>query len=171
MATIRNKQQQQITPCLWFNQNAEEAVKFYTTVFKNSKKGKVSYYGKGEPMPQGTVLTVQFKIEGQNYLALNGGPVFKFNEAISFVVNCNTQKEIDTYWEKLSKGGTKGQCGWLKDKFGVSWQVVPGNIDEMLVGKRTEKSSRMMQALLKMKKLNINLLEKAYYGTTRTKKK
>ena len=289
-----------ITPCLWFNDNAEEAVKFYTSILKNSKKGKASRYGEGAPMPKGTVLTVTFQIEGQEFLALNGGPYFKFtpaislfvqcktehdiddlfkklssggeilmpldkypfsekyafvkdkfgvawqlmlthtqqhiapcllfvgkdhgkaeaairfytsvfkhasvqhlhhyeegegtqvgtvkhasfllegqefmamdgagahaftfNESISFVVNCKTQKEIDYYWEKLSKGGAKVQCGWLKDKFGISWQVVPTIISEMLTDKNAEKSSRVMQAILKMKKLDIKSLKQAYAG-------
>jgi predicted 3-demethylubiquinone-9 3-methyltransferase (glyoxalase superfamily) len=162
MVTI--KAQQKITPCLWFDNNAEDAVKFYTSIFKNSKKGKVSHYGEGAPLPKGTVLTVSFQIEGQEFLALNGGPVFKFTEAISFVVNCKTQKEIDYYWEKLSKDGTKVQCGWLKDKFGLSWQIVPIILNEMMTDKNAEKSSRVMQAILKMKKLNIKTLKRAYDG-------
>ncbi len=160
MATINSKQK--ITFCLWFNKNAEKAVAFYTSVFKNSKKGKTSFYGENAPMPKGTVLTVNFQIEGQEFIALNGGPVFKFNEAISFVVNCKTQKEIDYYWEKLSKGGTKVECGWLKDKFGVSWQVVPTILNDMMTDKDPNKSNRVMQAFLKMKKFNIEDLKKAY---------
>lgn len=163
MASIKSDQKK-ITPCLWFNNNAEEAVGFYTSVFKNSKKGKITRYGEGAPLPKGTVLTISFQIEGQEFLALNGGPYFKFTEAISFIVNCKTQKEIDYYWEKLSKGGTKVQCGWLKDKFGLSWQIVPGIINEMMTDKDAEKSSRVMQAILKMKKLNINKLKQAYRG-------
>jgi predicted 3-demethylubiquinone-9 3-methyltransferase (glyoxalase superfamily) len=163
MAIIKSNQPK-ITPCLWFNDNAEEAVKFYTSVFKKSKKGKVSHYGENAPMPKGTVLTVVFQIEGQEFLALNGGPYFNFTEAISFVINCKTQKELDYYWEKLSKGGAKVQCGWLKDKFGVSWQVVPTVINEMITDKDSEKSSRVMQAILKMKKIDIKTLEQAYKG-------
>jgi predicted 3-demethylubiquinone-9 3-methyltransferase (glyoxalase superfamily) len=160
MATLKG--QQKITPCLWFDSNAEDAVKFYLTVFKNSKKGKVSYYGEGAPLPKGTILTIEFQIAGQKFLALNGGPYFKFTEAVSFVVNCETQKEIDYYWEKLSKGGTKVQCGWLKDKFGLSWQIVPTLLNELITAKNSEKSSRVFQAIMKMKKLDINALKKAY---------
>lgn len=155
---------QKITPCLWFNSNAEEAVKFYLSVFKNSKKGRVSYYGENAPMPKGTVLTVAFQLEGQEFLALNGGPHFKFTEAISLIVNCTTQKEIDYYWEALSEGGVKVECGWLKDKFGLSWQVVPTIISKMMTDKNAEKSSRVMQAILKMKKLDIKTLKQAYAG-------
>jgi predicted 3-demethylubiquinone-9 3-methyltransferase (glyoxalase superfamily) len=163
MATIKNNQQK-ITACLWFDNNAEEAVKFYTSVFKNSKKGDVSYYSENAPMPKGTVLTIRFQIEGQEFLALNGGPYFKFTEAVSFVVNCKTQKEIDYYWETLSKGGAKVECGWLKDKFGLSWQVVPTIINELITDKNAEKSSRVMQAIWKMKKLDIKTLKQAYAG-------
>jgi predicted 3-demethylubiquinone-9 3-methyltransferase (glyoxalase superfamily) len=163
MASI-NANQSKITICLWFNSNAEEAVTFYTSVFKKSKIGKASYYGKNAPMPEGTVLTIPFRLEGQEFLALNGGPDFKFTEAISLIVNCSTQKEIDYYWEKLSKRGEKVQCGWLKDKFGLSWQVVPTIVNEMLTDKNAEKSSRVMQAILKMKKINIKTLNKAYSG-------
>ncbi|MEP6594818.1 MAG: VOC family protein [Ginsengibacter sp.] len=162
MATIKNSQK--ITPCLWFDSNAEEAVKFYTSVFKNPKKAGVSYYGENAPMPKGTVLTVTFQIEGQDFLALNGGPHFKFTEAISFVVNCKTQKEIDYYWEALSEGRAKVECGWLKDKCALSWQVVPTIISKMMTDKNAEKSSRVMQAILKMKKLDIRTLKEAYAG-------
>lgn len=162
MATITH--QQKITPCLWFNDNAEEAMKFYTSVFKKSKKGKISRYGKGAPMPEGTALTVTFQLEGQEFLGLNGGPLFKFSEAISFVVHCKTQKEIDYYWEELSKGGAKVECGWLKDKFGLSWQIVPTILSELMTSKDPKKSSRVMQALLKMKKLDIKTLKEAYNG-------
>jgi predicted 3-demethylubiquinone-9 3-methyltransferase (glyoxalase superfamily) len=172
MATI--KSHQKITPFLSFDRNAEEAVKFYVSVFsagpggKNSKIGKVSYYGEGTSIPAGTVMTVMFKIEGQQFFALNGGPNFKFTEAISFMVNCKTQNEIDYYWEKLSKGGTKVQCGWLKDKFGVSWQVVPTIISEIITDKNAEKNTRVMQAIMKMKKLNIKTLEQAYNGKNKS---
>jgi predicted 3-demethylubiquinone-9 3-methyltransferase (glyoxalase superfamily) len=163
MAAI-NSIQQKITPCLWFDGNAEEAVDFYTSVFKNSKKEIVSHYGEGAPMPKGTVLTIRFQIETQEFLALNGGPFFKFTEAVSFVINCETQEEIDYYWEQLSAGGTKVECGWLKDKFGVSWQVVPTVLGEMMTDKDEEKSSRVMQALMKMKKLDLKSLKQAYAG-------
>ena len=163
MATVKG--QQKITPFLWFNENAEEAVTFYTSVFRNSKKGKVARCGKGTPMPEGTVLTVQFQLEGQKFIALNGGPKkVKFTEAVSFVVNCKTQKEIDYYWENLSKGGKKVECGWLKDKFGVSWQVVPEMIGEWLTDKSAERSGRVMKAVMEMKKLDLNILKKAYEG-------
>ena len=163
MATIKSKHQK-ITPCLWFNDNAEEAVKFYVSVFKKSKKGKVSRYGEGAPLPKGTALTVTFQIDGQEFLALNGGPHFKFTEAVSFIVKCKTQKEIDYYWEKLSNGGSEVECGWLKDKFGLSWQVVPAILSGMMTDKKSEKSSRVMQAILKMKKLDIKTLKDAYAG-------
>lgn len=157
---------QKITPCLWFDDNAEEAVKFYTSVFKNSKIGKISRYGKEgyeiHGQPEGTVLTVELELNGQTFTALNGGPVFKFNEAISFQVSCKSQKEVDYYWEKLSQGGEKGQCGWLKDKYGVSWQIVPVVLVEMLQDKNAEKSERVMKALLQMKKLDIKTLKQAY---------
>jgi predicted 3-demethylubiquinone-9 3-methyltransferase (glyoxalase superfamily) len=157
---------QTITPCLWFDSNAEEAAKFYTSIFKNSKIGKLSRYGKEgyeiHGKPAGTVLTVEFKLDGQTFTALNGGPVFKFNEAISFQVGCKSQKEVDYYWEKLSKGGEKGQCGWLKDKYGVSWQIVPTVIGKMLQDKSAEKSDRVMKALLQMQKLDIKKLKQAY---------
>ena len=157
---------QEITPCLWFDSNAEEAVKFYASVFKKSKIGKISRYGEEgyeiHGKPSGTVLTVEFELNGQTFTALNGGPVFKFNEAISFQVSCKSQKEVDYYWEKLSEGGEKGQCGWLKDKYGVSWQIVPTVLGEILQGKVTKKSERVMKALLQMKKLDIRKLKQAY---------
>jgi predicted 3-demethylubiquinone-9 3-methyltransferase (glyoxalase superfamily) len=153
-----------ITPCLWFNTNAEEAVDFYMAVFKKSKKNKVARYGKGGPMPEGTVLTVSFTLNGQEFLALNGGPEFNFTEAVSFIVNCKTQKEIDYYWEGLSKGGTKNVCGWLKDKFGLSWQVAPDTIGKMLTDKNPQRASRVLQAVMKMKKPVLKDLEEAYNG-------
>ena len=157
---------QKITPCLWFDSNAEEAAKFYASIFKNSKIGKISRYGKEgyaiHGKLEGTVLTVEFELHGQTFTALNGGPVFKFNEAISFQVSCKSQKEVDYYWEKLSKGGGKGQCGWLKDKYGVSWQIVPTVLGEMLQEKNAEKSERVMKALLQMNKLDIKTLKQAY---------
>lgn len=157
---------QKITPCLWFDSNAEEAAKFYASIFKNSKIGKISRYGKEgyeiHGKPEGTVLTVEFELNGQTFTALNGGPAFKFNEAISFQVHCKSQNEVDYYWERLSQGGEEGQCGWLKDKYGVSWQIVPTGLGKMLQDKNTEKSERVMRALLQMKKLDINALKQAH---------
>jgi predicted 3-demethylubiquinone-9 3-methyltransferase (glyoxalase superfamily) len=153
---------QKITPFLWFNNNAEEAVKFYTSVFKNSKIGKISRYPEGTPGPAGTVMTAEFEIEGQKFIALNGGPIFKFTEAISFVVNCDTQKELDEYWQQLTAdGGQEIECGWLKDKFGLSWQIVPSILGELMSGNDPKKSERVMAALLKMKKLDIEGLKRA----------
>jgi predicted 3-demethylubiquinone-9 3-methyltransferase (glyoxalase superfamily) len=159
---------QKITPCLWFDKQAEEAVNFYVSIFKNAKTGNITRYGKEgheiHNMPAETVMTVEFQIEGQDFLALNGGPVFKFNEAISFQVHCKTQEEVDHYWEKLSQGGDKNaqQCGWLKDKYGVSWQIVPTVLPEMLRDKDPKKSERVMKALLQMHKLDIKRLKEAY---------
>jgi len=159
----KNKiESQKITPCLWFDGNAEEAVHFYVSVFKNSKIEAVSHYGKNMPMPEGTVLTVVFLLEGQEFLALNGGPEFTFSEAISFVVNCETQQEIDVFWSKLSDGGQIQQCGWLKDKFGVSWQIVPIQLGKMLQNKDPEKSNRVLQEIMQMIKIDIEKLETAY---------
>lgn len=153
---------QKITPFLWFDDNAEEAVRFYVSVFKQGKIGRVSYYGEGAPMPAGTVMTVSFKLFGQDYTALNGGPVFKFNESISFVVKCETQRELDTYWKKLTSGGGKAvQCGWLKDKYGISWQIVPTVLFELVGGEDKARSSRVMQALMRMTKLEIKKLKVA----------
>ena len=156
---------QKITPFLWFNDNAEEAVKFYTSVFKNSNIGKIARYDeageKASERPAGSVMTVEFQIEGQEFVALNGGPMFKFTEAISFVVNCETQEEVDYYWEKLSTGGKEVQCGWLKDKYGLSWQIVPTVLGELLSDKDAAKSQRVMQAMLKMVKLDIKKLKQA----------
>jgi len=159
---------QKITPCLWFDNQAEEAVNFYASIFKNSKIGNITRYGEEgyeiHKMPAGTVMTVEFQLEGQGFVALNGGPVFKFNEAISFQVYCKTQEEVDHYWEKLTKGGDKNaqQCGWLKDKYGVSWQIVPAVLPQMLQDKDPEKSQRVMKALLQMHKLDIKTLKHAY---------
>jgi len=157
---------QKITPFLWFDNQAEEAAKFYTSLFKNSRIGKIARYDEaGEKVsgrPKGSVMTVEFQIEGQEFVALNGGPHFKFNEAISFVVNCNTQAEVDRFWKKLSAGGKKVQCGWLKDKYGVSWQIVPTILGELLSGKDAGKSRRVMQAMLKMVKPDIKKLKQAY---------
>src|SRR6266702_3281353 len=157
---------QRITPFLWFDDKAEEAATFYTSVFKNSKIGKIARYDeageKASGRPTGSVMTVEFQLEGQEFVALNGGPMFKFTEAISFVVNCETQEEVDYYWEKLSDGGEESRCGWLKDKFGLSWQVVPVVLIEMLADKDTAKAKRVMHAMLQMDKIDIPTLEKAY---------
>lgn len=159
---------QKITPFLWFDDQAEEAVNFYVSIFRNSRiKGTARYDDEGAKAagrPKGSVMTVQFELNGQEFVALNGGPIFKFTEAISFVVNCETQEELDHFWQKLSAGGQQVQCGWLKDKFGVSWQVVPTILGEMLQDKDPDKSQRVMAAMLKMKKINIEALRKAYEG-------
>jgi predicted 3-demethylubiquinone-9 3-methyltransferase (glyoxalase superfamily) len=156
---------QKITPFLWFDDNAEEAVKFYTSIFKNSKIGKIARYDKaGEKAagrPAGSVMTIEFQLDGQEFVALNGGPHFKFTEAISFVVNCETQEEVDYYWEKLSAGGKEVQCGWLKDKYGLSWQIVPTVLGELLSDKDAAKAQRVMDAMLKMVKLDIKKLKQA----------
>jgi predicted 3-demethylubiquinone-9 3-methyltransferase (glyoxalase superfamily) len=159
---------QKITPFLWFDTQAEEAVKFYTVIFKNSKVGAISRYdeegAKASGRPKGTVMTIEFQLEGQKFTALNGGPIFKFTEAVSFAVNCETQEEVDHFWEKLSAGGHKSQCGWLKDKFGLSWQVVPTVLIDMLQDKDPAKSQRVMHAMLQMTKLDIKKLKQAYKG-------
>jgi len=157
---------QKITPCLWFDDQAEKAVKFYASIFKNSKIKSITRYSedaaKVSGRPKGSVLTVAFQLAGQEFLALNGGPIFKFTEAVSFIVNCETQAEVDRLWEKLSEGGEKGQCGWLKDKYGLSWQIVPTILSKMLQDKDARKSERVMSALLQMKKLDIKTLKQAY---------
>jgi predicted 3-demethylubiquinone-9 3-methyltransferase (glyoxalase superfamily) len=154
-----------ITPFLWFDNQAEEAVKFYTSIFKNSKVGKVARYGDAGPGPKGSVMTASFELDGQEFVALNGGPHFKFTEAISFVVNCEDQREIDDYWNKLTAGGgQESQCGWLKDKFGLSWQIVPTILSKLLSDTDPKRSQRVMQALMPMKKLIIADLENAYNG-------
>ena len=165
---------QKITPFLWFDNQAEEAATFYTSIFKNSfgsaqdksKVVNVARYGeagaKASGRPKGTAMTVAFQLDGQEFVALNGGPHFKFTEAISFVVNCQTQEEVDYYWEKLSQGGQEIQCGWLKDKYGLSWQIVPTVLGEMMTDKDAQKSERVMQAMLQMKKLDIKTLKQAY---------
>ena len=158
---------QKITPCLWFDSNAEEAVKFYTSIFKKSKIRKIARYGEEgyeiHRRPAGTVMTIEFELNGQTFTALNGGPVFKFNKAISFQVSCKSQQELDYYWGKLSKGGDvkAQQCGWLKDKYGVSWQIVPPILGELLQGKDAEKAKRVMSTMLKMQKLDIEGLKNA----------
>ena len=158
---------QKITPFLWFDQEAEEAVKFYTSIFKNSKTGRILRYdeeaAKASGRPAGSVLTVEFELVGQKFVALNGGPQFKFNESISFVVNCETQEEVDYYWQKLTAdGGQESQCGWLKDKFGVSWQITPSVLIDMLHDKDAEKAERVMNAMLQMQKIDIAKLNAAY---------
>jgi predicted 3-demethylubiquinone-9 3-methyltransferase (glyoxalase superfamily) len=156
---------QRITPFIWFNDQAEEAVKFYASVFKKSKVLKVAHYGKAAAnaagRPKGSVMTIEFELDGQRFVALNGGPYLKINEAISFVVNCRTQAELDRFWEKLSAGGKVIQCGWLKDRYGVAWQIVPAVLAELMGSKDDGKSQRVMQALLKMKKLDIKKLKAA----------
>ena len=161
---------QKITPNLWFDDQAEDAVKFYTSIFKNSGIGRISRYGKAgkevHGMKEGTVMLIEFQLEGQNFTALNGGPVFKFNEAMSLVINCENQQEIDYYWDRLTPGGDeKSQvCGWLKDKYGVSWQVVPTAMAEMMIDSDQEKKDRVMNELLKMKKLDLEQLKHAFEG-------
>jgi predicted 3-demethylubiquinone-9 3-methyltransferase (glyoxalase superfamily) len=158
---------QKITPFLWFDGDAEDAVRFYTSIFKNSKIGNITRYSeagaKVAGQPKGSVMTVTFQLEGQDFIALNGGPHFKFTEAISFVVNCETQEEVDALWEKLSPDG-KGQCGWLKDKYGISWQIVPAALGKLLTDPDPEKTGRVMQALLQMSKIDIKRLQQAYEG-------
>jgi len=155
---------QKITPFLWFDGKAEEAANFYVSIFKNSKLGKISRYGDAGPGPKGTVMVATFQIEGQEFIALNGGPQFKFTPAISFVVNCETQKEIDDLWEKLSEGGRKDRCGWLVDKFGVSWQVVPTAMAKLMSDPDREKTSRVMQAMMQMDKIDLQRLQQAFDG-------
>jgi predicted 3-demethylubiquinone-9 3-methyltransferase (glyoxalase superfamily) len=157
---------QKITPFLWFDDKAEEAAKFYTSIFKNSKIGNITRYDEEAAgptgRPAGSVMTVDFQLGGQEFVALNGGPMFKFTEAISFVVNCENQGEVDYFWSKLSAGGEESRCGWLKDKFGLSWQVVPTVLTEMLTDKDTAKAKRVMHAMLQMDKIDIAVLKKAY---------
>ena len=155
---------QKITPFLWFNDNAEEAMNFYVSIFKNSKVLNVARYGEAGPGANGTVMTATFQLDGQEFVALNGGPHFKFTEAISFVVYCGTQEEVDEFWEKLSEGGEKSRCGWLKDKYGLSWQIVPTVLIELYQDKDAEKSKRVMEAMLQMDKLDIKTLKQAYDG-------
>jgi len=154
---------QKITPFLWFNDQAEQAMEFYLSVFKNSKRGKVVRYGAAGPGPEGRVMTVAFELEGIQFIALNGGPQFKFTEAISLVVNCETQAEIDEYWKRLTAdGGSESMCGWLKDKFGLSWQIVPPVLVQMLEDKDPTRSQRVMAAMMRMHKLDIAKLKQAY---------
>jgi predicted 3-demethylubiquinone-9 3-methyltransferase (glyoxalase superfamily) len=159
---------QRITPFLWFDSQAEEAANFYVSIFRNARVREASRYdeaaSKASGRPKGSVMTVAFELDGQEFIALNGGPMFKFTEAISFVVNCETQAEVDHYWDKLTAGGQEVQCGWLKDRFGVSWQVVPTVLTELLQDKDPEKAKRVMAAMLQMKKLSIDGLKRAYEG-------
>ncbi len=155
---------QKITPFLWFDNQAEEAMNFYISVFKNSKVVSAVRYGKAGPGPEGTVMTARFQIEGQEFVALNGGPQFKFSEAISFVINCENQEEIDYYWGKLSESGEEQGPGWVKDKYGLSWQIVPTILSDMMADESPEKSGRVMAAMMQMTKIDINKLEQSYKG-------
>lgn len=167
-ATSRDAQaqprSQKITTFLWFDNNAEEAAKFYVSVFKNSKILNTTRYGEAGPGPKGTVMTIDFELDGQRFTGLNGGPQFKFTEAISLVVHCKTQEEVDYFWEKLSEGGEKVECGWLKDKFGLFWQVTPDILLELLQDSDTQKSQRVMKAMMQMKKIDIEGLKRAAQG-------
>jgi predicted 3-demethylubiquinone-9 3-methyltransferase (glyoxalase superfamily) len=155
---------QKIMPCLWFDANAEEAVNFYTSLFENSKVLSMSRYGDAGPGPKGSVMVAKFELEGQEFMALNGGPRFQFTPAISFLVNCKTQEEVDGLWEKLSAGGKMQPCGWLQDRFGLSWQVVPTILGELLADKDPKRSERVMKAMLQMRKIDIAALKRAYEG-------
>lgn len=152
---------QKVTPFLWFDTQAEEAANFYISIFKNSKIGKTSRYGEAGPGPKGSVMVISFQLEGLEFTALNGGPQFKFTPAISLMVNCDTQEEVDHFWEKLSAGGRKDRCGWLQDKYGLSWQIVPTALSRLMSTPDREKANRVMQAMLKMDKLDIATLERA----------
>jgi predicted 3-demethylubiquinone-9 3-methyltransferase (glyoxalase superfamily) len=152
---------QKIAPCLWFDSEGEEAARFYTSLFPNSRIVEIARYGEAGPRPEGMVMLVSFELDGQRFLALNGGPEFSFSEAISFQVDCESQEEVDTFWNTLSEGGEEGPCGWLKDKFGVSWQIVPTVLPELLRDPDREKAQRVMGAMLKMKKIEIAELERA----------
>jgi predicted 3-demethylubiquinone-9 3-methyltransferase (glyoxalase superfamily) len=151
----------ELTPCLWFDTQGEDAANFYTSVFPNSKVLDVARYGEAGPRPEGTVMTVSFELNGQKFVALNGGPQFTFSEAVSFQVSCETQEEVDSFWSKLSEGGEEGPCGWLKDKFGLSWQIVPTRLPELLSDPDPEKAQRVMAAMLKMRKIEVGELEEA----------
>jgi len=153
---------QKITPFLWFDGNAEEAMNFYVSIFKNSKVGRISRYGDAGPGPKGTVMSVTFQLEGQEFMALNGGPHFSFSPAISFFVSCETQEEVDQLWEKLSAGGKIEKCGWLKDKYGLSWQIIPATLGQLMQDKDPERSKRVMNAMLQMDKIEIKKLKQAY---------
>ncbi len=151
-----------ITPFLWFDREAEEAANFYISIFKNSKLGKVTRCGKSGPLPEGTVMTIEFELDGQHFAALNGGPHFKFTEAVSFSIRCDSQADVDHYWTNLCEGGAESMCGWLKDKFGLSWQVVPTILIDMLGDPDPAKAQRVTQAMLKMRKIDIPTLQRAY---------
>jgi predicted 3-demethylubiquinone-9 3-methyltransferase (glyoxalase superfamily) len=153
---------QKITPFLWFNDNAEEAIHFYNSIFKNSKTVSVTRYGEGGPAPKGTLMSATFELEGQTFMALNGGPQFNFTPAVSFFVNCETQEEVDELWEKLTEGGKEGRCGWLEDKYGVSWQIIPSILGEMLQDEDAGKAKNVMEAMLQMNKIDIKALKQAY---------
>lgn len=151
-----------ITPFLWFKDNAEEAVNFYVSIFDDSKIVKVTHYGDAGPRPKGTVMTIAFELEGQEFVALNGGPQFNFTPAISFVVSCKTQGEVDEYWEKLSAGGETQQCGWLTDKYGISWQIVPSELEELIADDDPARTNRVMNAMFRMTKIDLRALKHAY---------
>jgi predicted 3-demethylubiquinone-9 3-methyltransferase (glyoxalase superfamily) len=153
---------QKITPFLWFNDQAEEAMNFYVSIFKNSKTGRVTRYPKDSPGPEGKVMSVTFQLEGQEFMGLNGGPMFKFTEAISLFVDCETQEEVDELWARLSAGGEPGRCGWLKDKYGLSWQIIPRALMKLTQDPDPKKSQRVMQAMLKMSKIEVKALQEAY---------
>jgi predicted 3-demethylubiquinone-9 3-methyltransferase (glyoxalase superfamily) len=155
---------QKIMPCLWFDHQAEEAVNHYISIFKDGKINSIVRYGDAGPGPKGSVMTIAFELAGQQFVALNGGPIFKFTEAISLAIDCKNQVEVDELWERLSEGGSKGQCGWLKDKYGLSWQVVPSAVIEMVQDPDPEKNARFMAAMFKMQKLDIAVLKAAYDG-------
>jgi predicted 3-demethylubiquinone-9 3-methyltransferase (glyoxalase superfamily) len=159
--TRKDEEMDRITPCLWFDTEGEKAANFYTSVFPNSRIVEIEHYGEAGPRPAGTVMTVAFELNGQRFIALNGGPDFKFNEAISLQVDCKDQEEVDNYWSTLSDGGEEGPCGWLKDKYGLSWQIVPTRLFELLRDPDRDKSQRVMEAMLKMKKIRVDELEQA----------
>lgn len=158
---------QKITTCLWFDSNAEEAVNFYTSVFPDSRITAASYYGKEGPGPEGTVMEIGFELQGQAFAAINGGPHFSFTPAISLMVNCRTQDEVDRYWEVLSEGGSKQRCGWVQDKYGLSWQIVPAAMIEMMQSRDPAQRGKVMEAMLKMEKLDIGTLQQAYESADR----
>jgi predicted 3-demethylubiquinone-9 3-methyltransferase (glyoxalase superfamily) len=159
---------QKITPNLWFDTEAEEAARFYTSVFKDSRIVNVAHFPEGAPRPPGMVMTVEFELDGQHFIAINGGPEYRFDEAVSLQINSETQEEVDYYWERLSEGGEEGPCGWLKDRYGLSWQVTPAGMDELFAGGDPERAQRAMQAMLGMRKLDIGALRRAADGVAAT---